>query len=83
MKPGLLEKVPWSDTITVYDKDNFTIYLQILDACADNASEEEMAHRILGIDPSIEPVRARKALRSHIGRAYWMVTTGYKELFAG
>ncbi|MER8759727.1 DUF2285 domain-containing protein [Mesorhizobium sp. M0976] len=79
----LCDEVPWSDNLTSYDRKHFTIYLRILDACADNASEEEMADLILGIDPSIEPVRARKALRSHIDRANWMVTTGYKELFAG
>ncbi|ESX66876.1 hypothetical protein X759_27145 [Mesorhizobium sp. LSHC420B00] len=79
----LRDEVPWSESLTSYDRQHFKIYLRILDACADNASEEEMAHRILGIDPSIEPVRAKKALRSHIDRANWMVTTGYKELFAG
>ncbi|MER8614442.1 DUF2285 domain-containing protein [Mesorhizobium sp. M1216] len=79
----LCDEVPWSESLTAYDRQHFTIYLKILDACADNASEEEMADLILGIDPSIEPVRARKALRSHIDRANWMVTTGYKELFAG
>ncbi|WP_413776921.1 hypothetical protein [Mesorhizobium sp. AR07] len=42
-----------------------------------------MVDLILGIDPALEPVRARRALRSHIDRANWMVTTGYKELFAG
>ncbi|MBB6414192.1 hypothetical protein HNQ71_006901 [Mesorhizobium sangaii] len=26
---------------------------------------------------------AARRLRSHIDRANWMVTTGYKELFAG
>ncbi|WP_292601266.1 hypothetical protein [Mesorhizobium sp.] len=78
-----MEEVPWSDSITVYDKENFTIYLQILDACADNATIEEMAELILGIDPAPEPVRARKAVRSHIDRANWMVTTGSKHLFAG
>ncbi|MER9463448.1 DUF2285 domain-containing protein [Mesorhizobium australicum] len=83
MNPNIADEVPWSENLTSYDRENFTIYLRILDACADNASEEEMADRILGIDPSIEPVRARKALRSHIDRANWMVTTGYKELFAG
>ncbi|MER9056400.1 hypothetical protein [Mesorhizobium sp. M0910] len=83
MKPGLLEEVPWSDSITVYDKENFTIYLQILDACADSASVEEMADLILGIDPALEPVRASNAVRSHIDRANWIVTTGSKHLFAG
>ncbi|TIL34338.1 DUF2285 domain-containing protein [Mesorhizobium sp.] len=82
MKPGIFEEVPWSDSITAYDKENFTIYMRILDFCADEASIEEMAERILGIDPVLEPVRARKAVRSHIDRANWMVTTGYKELFA-
>ncbi|MER8516336.1 DUF2285 domain-containing protein [Mesorhizobium sp. M1060] len=79
----LRDEVPWSDSLTAYDREHFTIYLRILDACADNASEEEMADLILGIDPALEPVRARKALRSHIDRANWMVTTGYKELSAG
>ncbi|MCF6120919.1 MAG: hypothetical protein E5X35_07720 [Mesorhizobium sp.] len=84
MKPGLLEEVPWSnDSITVYDKENFRVYCQILDACADDASIEEMAKLILGIDPALEPVRARNAVRSHIDRANWMVTTGSKYLFAG
>ncbi|MBA1142354.1 MULTISPECIES: DNA -binding domain-containing protein [Mesorhizobium] len=83
MKPDIADDVPWSDSLTSYDKEHFTVYLRILDACADNASEEEMAALILGIDPVVDPVRARKALRSHIDRANWIVTTGYKELFAG
>ncbi|MER8402225.1 hypothetical protein [Mesorhizobium sp. M1348] len=69
----LYDEVPWSDSI----------YLRILDACAYNASVEEMADLILGIDPILEPVRARKAVRSRIDRANWMVTTGCKQLFAG
>lgn len=80
--PHVADEVPWSESLTDYDRQHFTIYLRILDACADNASEEEMADLILGIDPALDPVRARKALRSHIDRANWMVTTGYKELFA-
>ncbi|MER8652109.1 hypothetical protein [Mesorhizobium sp. M1121] len=79
----IADEVPWSESLTSYDRQHFTIYLRILDACADHAGEEEMANRILGIDPSIEPVRAKKAIRSHIDRANWMVTTGYQELFAG
>ncbi|TIT05067.1 MAG: DUF2285 domain-containing protein, partial [Mesorhizobium sp.] len=71
-----------SESLTSYDQAHFTIYLRILDACADNASVEEMAEVILGIDPTCEPERARKALRSHLARANWMVTAGYKELFA-
>ncbi|WP_394890086.1 DNA -binding domain-containing protein [Mesorhizobium sp. AaZ16] len=82
MKSEIIEEIPWSDGLTAYDKEHFTTYMQLLDASADNATEEEMAHLILGIDPAREPERARKALRSHLDRANWMVTAGYKDLFA-
>ncbi|RWB95574.1 MAG: hypothetical protein EOQ56_27895 [Mesorhizobium sp.] len=82
MKTNIADEVPWSDSITAYDREHFTIYCKILDYCADNASIEEMAERILGIDPVEEPVRARNAVRSYIDRANWMVTTGSKYLFA-
>ncbi len=65
------DEVPWSDRITAYDKDHFTTYMRLLDASADNATEEEMAHVILGIDPAREPERARNVLRSHLDRANW------------
>ncbi|MER9469394.1 DUF2285 domain-containing protein [Mesorhizobium sp. M0482] len=83
VKPGLKEEVPWSDSLTTYDRQHFTTYLRLLDAGADEASYEEMAQVILGLDPVQEPERARKIVRSHVDRANWMVTTGYKELFAG
>ncbi|AZO18095.1 DUF2285 domain-containing protein [Mesorhizobium sp. M2A.F.Ca.ET.043.05.1.1] len=76
------DEVPWSDRITAYDKDHFTTYMRLLDASADNATEEEMAHVILGIDPAREPERAQNVLRSHLDRANWVVTSGYKDLFA-
>lgn len=75
-------EVPWSDSLTTYDREHFTTYMQFLDFGADNATYEEMALEILGIDPELEPERARKAARSHLDRANWMMTTGYKELFA-
>ncbi|TIV43962.1 MAG: hypothetical protein E5V84_00525, partial [Mesorhizobium sp.] len=64
----LLDEVPWSDRLTSYDRAHFTIYMRLLDASADEAPEEEMAQLILGIDPALEPERARKALRSHLDR---------------
>ncbi|KUM26956.1 hypothetical protein AU467_18435 [Mesorhizobium loti] len=44
-----------------------------------NARYEEMADLTLGFDPGGEPERARNAARSHLDRANWMVTTGYRE----
>lgn len=41
MKPKITEEVPWSDGLTAYDKEHFTTYMRLLDASADNATEEE------------------------------------------
>ncbi|WP_352798596.1 hypothetical protein [Mesorhizobium sp. M0678] len=51
VEPGLKEEVPWSDSLTTYDREHFRTYLRFVDASADNASYEEMAQIILGIDP--------------------------------
>ncbi|TPI13042.1 DUF2285 domain-containing protein [Mesorhizobium sp. B4-1-3] len=83
MIENVADEVPWADSLTTYDNEHFAIYLRLLDACSYNASEEEMAHTILGIDPRQEPSRARKAIRSHLERTNWLITSGYKALFAG
>ena len=83
MKLEIQEEIPWSDTLTDYDNAHFTIYLRLLDASADDASDEKMAQDILGINPTDEPERAQKTLQSHLDRANWLLTTGYKELFSG
>ncbi|MER9751607.1 DUF2285 domain-containing protein [Mesorhizobium sp. M0140] len=83
LKPAVADDVPWAESLTGYDDEHFTIYLKLLDACAGNASEEQMAQAILGIDPVQEPTRAQRAVRSHLARAHWLVVEGYKELFSG
>ncbi|MER8478633.1 DUF2285 domain-containing protein [Mesorhizobium sp. M0204] len=82
-QPAVADEVPWAESLTAYDDEHFTTYLKLIDACADNASEEEMAQAILGIDPVQEPTRAQRAVRSHLARAHWLVVAGYKELFSG
>ncbi|MER9839063.1 DUF2285 domain-containing protein [Mesorhizobium sp. M0145] len=83
LQPAVADEVPWAESLTAYDNEHFRIYLRLIDACAGNASEEEMAQAILGIDSVREPARAQKAVRSHLARAHWLVIAGYKELFAG
>jgi hypothetical protein len=70
-----------SDHLTDYDRDHFTTYMRLLAAASDRASETEMARDILGIDPSSEHKLARQMVRSHLERAIWIMTSGYKELF--
>jgi hypothetical protein len=80
--PTTKDEVPWSDRVTPYDEANFEVYLRLLDAAADGATEDDMAMTVLGIDPTTEARRARIAVRSHLRRAQWMTETGYRQLLA-
>lgn len=80
---SIADEAPSSRNVTTYDEVHLVLYLQLLDACADGAAEEEIAREILGIDPVKEPARARLALESHLRRARWMRDTGYRYLAMG
>jgi hypothetical protein len=77
----IVTQVPWSETLTDYDKAHLAIYLRVLDAHAEGATTDEMARYILAIDPRIEPERAREAVASDLRRAQWMTENGYRDLF--
>jgi hypothetical protein len=79
-RASIADEAPWSTNLTSYDLAHLVLYLQVLDACADGASEEEVALEILGIDPRKEPARAKRAVESHVRRARWMRETGYRYL---
>lgn len=81
--PEIADEVPWSDGITEYDNRLHDTYLQLLDADNDGIGKDEMARRILGIEPDKEPERARKVVASHLARARWMSRVGYRYLAAG
>jgi hypothetical protein len=80
--PEIADEVPWSEQVTEYDERHFIVYLRLLDASADGATDEEMTRIVLGIDPVKEPVRARRALDSHLRRARWMTEHGYRDLLS-
>ncbi len=73
-------EVPWAETITPYDEAHFVTYLRILDANHSGADLSEIAAVILGIDPLREPEKAIRAASSHLRRAQWMTTQGYRQL---
>jgi hypothetical protein len=78
--PAVADKAPTADTLTSYDNDVLVIYLRLLDADKEGADWKEVARIVLGIDPEREPERARTAWESHLARARWMTTRGYKYL---
>jgi hypothetical protein len=81
--PAIADEAPSSCCLTSYDIAHLVLYLQVLDACADGVPEEEIAQEILGIDPLEEPLRARRAVESHLRRARWMREVGYRYLATG
>jgi arylamine N-acetyltransferase len=74
------DDVPWSEKLTNYDQTHLVVYLRLLDAEADGATEEEMSRIVLGIDPDHEPDRAHRVLERHLERARWMTQVGYRRL---
>jgi len=78
--PKIAEEAPSPDYITDYDRSHFATYLSILYAAGEGQSDEEISRNILEIDPTFEPDRARRTLRSHLGRARWLAQSGHKFL---
>lgn len=76
----IADEAPSSGSLTTYDVAHLVLYLELFDACAEGVPREEMARKLLGIDPTKEAVRAQRALESHLKRAHWMRERGYRLL---
>jgi hypothetical protein len=71
---------PAADMVTPYDERHFVTYLRLLDAAEEGAEWTEVVQIIFGIDPAHEPTRARQVHDSHLKRARWMTSHGYRHL---
>jgi hypothetical protein len=78
--PRITDEAPSTDTLTAYDNDHLITYLRLLDAEIEGADWREVAQIVLGMDPEREPARARATWESHLARAKWMATNGYRHL---
>jgi hypothetical protein len=81
--PAVADQAPSGDILTAYDNEHLKIYIRLLDADAARADWKEVARIVLGMDPEKEPERARTAWESHLKRAKWMTTRGFKDLLRG
>ncbi len=79
-RDGLADEPPESENITPYDRSHLATYLSLLYAAGEGQSDEEISRNILEIDPTREPERACRMLRSHLGRARWLAQSGHKFL---
>jgi hypothetical protein len=80
LDPDCADEAPNADTLTPYDMGHLVTYVRLLDAEAEGADWTEVAHVVLHIDPSREPMRARRAWETHLARAKWMTEHGYRHL---
>ena len=78
--PAVADTAPIVDTLTTYDNAHLKIYIRLLDAEKAGADWKDVARIVLGMDPEKEPERAKAAWESHLKRAKWMTTRGYKDL---
>ena len=79
-KTDFLDEPPESAALTTYDREHMKLYLRLLDAATDGADWREVVQILFGLDAEREPERARRVHDSHLARARWMTTHGYREL---
>ena len=83
LDPPIEDLAPTASVLTSYDERHALTYLRLLDADAEGADWREVAKIVLHIDSQQEPDRARRAWESHLARARWMTTNGYRHLLQG
>ena len=71
---------PESPVVTTYDERHFVTYLRLLDAEAEAADWREVVRLVFGLDPEMNPDRARLVYNTHLARARWMTEKGYRDL---
>ena len=78
--PPFETQPPQDEGVTSYDERHLVTYLRLLDAETEGADWREAVSIIFGIDPALEPERARAVHGSHLARALWMTRSGYRHL---
>ena len=80
---SIADVAPTDNHVVDYDRAHSIIYLRLLDAAKEGAAWEEVSKIVLGIDPAREPERAKRAYDTHLQRAKWMTTSGYRDFLDG
>ena len=74
---------PVEPFLTGYDKNHLVTYLRLLDADEEGADWREAARIVLNLDVEKDAYRAKRVWESHLARAKWMTTNGYRLLLRG
>ena len=79
LNPGVADLAPSGPLLTDYDEEHAVTYMRMLDADAEGADWREVSRVVLQIDPERDPVHARRTFESHLARAKWMSSVGYRQ----
>jgi len=74
---------PVSKTVTAYDRQCFKLYLMIINAGNAGTKWEEAYAQVFGNEVGSDHQKARTQYYSHLKRARWMTTNGYRLLLKG
>lgn len=80
LDPEVDDVAPRGNIVTAYDEQHYVTYLRLLDACRDGADWREVARIVLHRDPVAEEARSRRCWESHLARAQWLSSAGYRRI---
>ena len=80
MSDGIKDEAPAAPVLTEYDRRNAPIYLRLLDAEREGADWRQAAQALLDVRPDDDPTAARRRYESHLARARWMTSEGYRAM---
>jgi hypothetical protein len=74
----IADTAPDEPFLTSYDMGHLVTYLRLLDADEEGAGWPEVARIVLNLDVQKDPDRTKRIWQSHLTRARWMTTSGYR-----
>lgn len=80
LDPDVEDEAPGGPDITPYDEQHYVTYLRLLDASRDGADWQDVARIVLHRDPASDPERSRRCWESHLARAQWLSSAGYRRI---
>lgn len=80
LDPDVEDEAPGGSSITGYDEEHYVTYLRLLDANRDGADWREVARIVLHRDPVADEARSRLCWESHLARAQWLSSAGYRRI---
>lgn len=80
LDPDVGDEAPIGTVITAYDEQHYVTYLRLLDASRAGADWQEVARIVLHRDSTADPERTHRCWESHLSRAQWLSSAGYRRI---